>query len=65
MADQQGPEIEGHDGITVIRSHDNFRGWNNIRYRAGMSGKNVGSKHLSMNVATVPPAQPPARSPHR
>ena len=55
MADQQGPEIEGHDGITVIRSHDNFRGWNNIRYRAGMSGKNVGSKHLSMNVATVPP----------
>ncbi len=55
MSDQQGPEIEGHDGITVIRSHDDFRGWNNIRYRAGMSAKNVGSKHLSMNVATVPP----------
>ena len=55
MADQQGPQIDGHDGITVIRKHANFRDWNNILYRAGMSGKNVGSQRLSMNVATVPP----------
>ncbi len=55
MSSQQDPDIEGHDGILVIRRHENFRNWNNIRYRAGMSGKNVGSKHLSMNVATVPP----------
>ncbi len=55
MADQQGPRIDGHDGITVIRKHANFRDWNNILYRAGMSGKNVGSQRLSMNVATVPP----------
>jgi len=55
MESEHGPEVEGHDGITVIRDHENCRGWNNIRYRAGMSGKNVGSKSLSMNVATVPP----------
>ncbi len=55
MADKQGPQIDGHDGITVIRKHENFRDWNNILYRAGMSGKNVGSQRLSMNVATVPP----------
>ena len=55
MESEHGPEVERHDGITVIRDHESFRGWNNIRYRAGMSGKNVGSKSLSMNVATVPP----------
>ena len=30
-------------------------GWNGIRYKAGMSAKNVGSTKLSMNVATIPP----------
>ena len=47
--------VEGRDGIAVIRGGDNIRAWNNIRYRAGMSAKNVGSKKLSMNVATIPP----------
>ncbi|HEU4557169.1 MAG TPA: cupin domain-containing protein [Longimicrobium sp.] len=47
--------VEGHDGIWVIRGGGNVRGWNGIRYRAGMSGKNVGAKQLSMNVATIPP----------
>ncbi len=46
---------EAHGGISVIRSSETFRGWNNIRYKAGMSAKNVGSEKLSMNVATVPP----------
>src|SRR4029079_8823508 len=32
------------------------RGWNGIRYKVGMSSKNVGSTRLSMNVATIPPS---------
>lgn len=47
--------VEGHDGIFVVRKHDNCRDWNGIHYRAGLSGRNVGSRTLSMNVATVPP----------
>jgi len=47
--------VEGDDGIFVIRGSENVRGWNGIRYKAGMSAKNVGSKQLSMNVATIPP----------
>ena len=47
--------VEGRDGISVIRGGEICRSWNNIRYRTGLSGKNVGSKKLSMNVATIPP----------
>ncbi len=47
--------VEGGEGIHVIRGSGDCRSWNNIRYKPGMSGKNVGSKKLSMNVATVPP----------
>jgi uncharacterized RmlC-like cupin family protein len=47
--------VEGGDGISVIRGSDTCRDWNGIRYKAGMSAKNVGSKKLSMNVATIPP----------
>ncbi len=47
--------VEGHDGILVIRSSANTRSWNGIQYKAGLSAKNVGAKHLSMNVATIPP----------
>jgi len=47
--------VEGHDGISVIRGSDTCRGWNGIRYKVGMSAKNVGSSKLSMNVATIPP----------
>src|SRR3954466_1853534 len=47
--------VEGEDGLKWIRGGGGPRGWNNIRYKTGMSAKNVGSKALSMNVATVPP----------
>lgn len=47
--------VESEGGIHVIRGSDVCRGWNNIRYKVGMSAKNVGSSKLSMNVATVPP----------
>ena len=47
--------VEGGDGISVIRGSTNCRSWNNIQYKPGMSGKNVGSRQLSMNVATIPP----------
>ena len=47
--------VEGTEGIFVIRRHENCRGWNGIRYRTGMFEGNVGSKSLSMNVATIPP----------
>jgi uncharacterized RmlC-like cupin family protein len=48
-------DVEGGDGISVIRSSETSRGWNGIRYKTGMSAKNVGAKQLSMNVATIPP----------
>jgi uncharacterized RmlC-like cupin family protein len=47
--------VEGHDGISVIRGGGSARGWNNIVYKTGLSGKNVNAKALSMNVATIPP----------
>ncbi len=47
--------VEAGEGIHVIRNSEDCRGWNNIRYKAGLSAKNVGSKALSMNVATIPP----------
>ncbi len=52
---EPAPTVEGHDGVFVIRRHDNCRDWNGIHYRAGLSGSNVGATSLSMNVATVPP----------
>ena len=54
--------VEGGDGISVIRGSGNVRGWNNIRYKPGLSAKNVGSQKLSMNVATIPPPPAPSRS---
>src|SRR5919109_1122309 len=47
--------VEGHSGIRVLRGGGPERGWNGIRYKAGISGKNVGARELSMNVATIPP----------
>ena len=47
--------VEDGDGILCIRNPAVHRGWNGIRYRTGLSAKNVGAKSLSMNVATVPP----------
>lgn len=48
--------VEDGDGIQVVRGGGSTdREWNGIRYMTGLSGKNVGAKHLSMNLATVPP----------
>ena len=47
--------VEDHGGISVIRGGGKSRSWNGIQYLQGMSGKNVGSSRLSINVATVPP----------
>jgi uncharacterized RmlC-like cupin family protein len=48
-------QVEGFDGISVIRGGGKARGWNNIVYKTGLSAKNVNAKELSMNVATIPP----------
>jgi len=48
-------QVEDLDGITVLRGGGSERGWNGIKYKQGLSGKNVGSENLSINVATVPP----------
>ncbi len=47
--------VEAGNGIRVIRGSGTWRDWNGIRYKTGMSSKNVASKTLSMNVATIPP----------
>jgi uncharacterized RmlC-like cupin family protein len=47
--------VEAGEGISVIRGSGTCRDWNGIRYKAGMSAKNVGARRLSMNVATIPP----------
>ena len=49
------PEVEGADGITVLRASKNCRGWNGIEYKAGLSQANTGARKLSLNVATIPP----------
>lgn len=47
--------VEGSNGIFVIRGSPVSRSWNGIRYKTGMSAKNVPARQLSMNVAVVPP----------
>ena len=47
---------ERHEGLAWIRGAGLSREWNGIRYKLGMSSKNVGSRQLSMNVAFVPPS---------
>jgi uncharacterized RmlC-like cupin family protein len=48
--------VEGGGGILTVRGGgDLTREWNNIRYQAGLSAKNVGARSLSLNVATIPP----------
>ena len=46
--------VERGEGISVVRGGGAIRGWNGIKYRAGLSAKNVGARKLSMNVATIP-----------
>lgn len=58
MAEMQEDLMQGVEdvgGIKVIRGGGKARSWNNIQYKLGMSGKNVGSKELSINIATIPP----------
>ena len=55
MSEDLSQAIEGHDGILVLRNPETHRGWNGIRYKTGLSAKNVSAKKLSMNVATIPP----------
>jgi uncharacterized RmlC-like cupin family protein len=55
ISENLGADVEGHDGILVIRGAGTTRAWNGIRYKTGLSGKNVGARKLSMNVATIPP----------
>src|SRR6266478_10229253 len=47
--------VEGAAGVLTIRGGGNVRGWNGIRYKSGLSAKNVAATQLSMNVATIPP----------
>ena len=46
---------ERHEGLAWVRGAGLSREWNGIRYKRGMSARNVGSRQLSMNVAFVPP----------
>jgi uncharacterized RmlC-like cupin family protein len=58
MSEQLQSEVaiaEGRDGVFTVRGSGNVRGWNGIRYKTGLSEKNVNAKQLSMNVATIPP----------
>ena len=55
MPNEEPPRVEGHAGLMWIRGSGVCRDWNGIRYKLGMSGKNVGATALSMNVATIPP----------
>lgn len=58
MADETQREygpVEGGEGILVVRGSGNHRAWNGIRYKTGLSASNVQARHLSMNVATIPP----------
>ena len=48
-------KVDGGDGILTVRGSELHRTWNNIRYKTGLSAKNVGARRLSMNVATIPP----------
>jgi uncharacterized RmlC-like cupin family protein len=53
--DELTKPVEGGQGIFTIRASDTHRGWNGIRYKTGLSAKNVPAGRLSMNVATIPP----------
>ena len=51
----EAPKVERSAGLAWIRGSGVCRQWNGIEYKLGMSGKNVGAQHLSMNVAMIPP----------
>ncbi len=47
--------VDDLGGLAVLRGGGRERAWNGVQYRQGLSGKNTGARHLSINVATVPP----------
>ena len=47
--------VEDHGGLLTIRGGGAQRNWNGIHYKQGMSAKNVATKNLSANIATIPP----------
>lgn len=47
--------VTDEGGIWSLRDLEKVRGWNNIEYGAGLSGKNTPSTGLSMNRAYIPP----------
>ena len=47
--------VKDEGGIWSLRQIEKVRGWNNIEYGAGLSGKNTPSTGLSMNRAYIPP----------
>ncbi len=53
--EQLARRVEGGDGVLVVRGSATHRDWNGIRYKTGLSAKNVPARGLSMNVATIPP----------
>ena len=53
--DEKLEPAERHEGLAWVRGAGVSREWNGIKYKLGLSGKNAGSRHLSMNVAVVPP----------
>src|SRR6201982_71766 len=59
MADTKGnielSAVEDHGGVLTTRGGGAQRNWNGIHYKQGMSAKNVGTKNLSANIATIPP----------
>jgi len=55
MPEEMARQVEGGEGIYVVRANDAERAWNGIKYQIGMSAENVGSRKLSLNVATIPP----------
>ena len=48
-------DIDGNDGIWTLRGGGEGRAWNGIRYKTGLSARNVAATQLSMNLATIPP----------
>jgi uncharacterized RmlC-like cupin family protein len=53
--EQLARRVEGGEGILVVRGSATHRDWNGIRYKTGLSAKNVTARKLSLNVATIPP----------
>ena len=47
--------VKDEGGIWSLRQLEKVRGWNNIEYAPGLSGKNTPSTGLSMNRAYIPP----------